>query len=155
MSIDKEIKINLEDMFPVIMEQISSGGDFVFGPKGISMLPLIKQGEDSVVISPVKEPLKKYDVPLYRRANGQFVLHRIVAVRKDGYVLCGDNQYEREYGITDSNIIGIMTKIKKKDGIISVEDREYKKYSIRRVRHQYIKSKYIKLKRIIKKLIRW
>ena len=98
MSIDKEIKINLEDMFPVIMEQISSGGDFVFGPKGISMLPLIKQGEDSVVISPVKEPLKKYDVPLYRRANGQFVLHRIVAVRKDGYVLCGDNQYEREYG---------------------------------------------------------
>ena len=155
MSAEKEIKINLEDMFPIIAEKIAAGGSFSFGPKGISMLPLIKQGEDSVVISPVTGRLKKYDVPLYRRENGQFVLHRVVGVRRHSYVMCGDNQYDREYGITDKNIIGIMTKIKKPDRVISVTDSEYKKYSVKRVRYQYFRGKYIKLKKIIKKLIRW
>ena len=66
------------------------------------MMPLIKQDRDLLIIEPVHGRLKKYDVPLYKRDNGQYVLHRILKVREQGYVICGDNRWAKEYGITGS-----------------------------------------------------
>lgn len=150
---DKEIHIKLESMFPVMEEQLRAGGSFCFGPKGVSMLPLIHQGIDTVVISPISGKLKKYDIPLYRRENGQFVLHRVVAVKKDGYVMCGDNQYVREHGIRDEQLIGVLTEIRTPDKTIRVTDSDYKKYCRNRVRRQYIRGKLSALKRKIKNFL--
>ena len=75
------------------------------------MLPLIRQGRDLLVIIPPTGRLKKYDVPLYKRDRGQYVLHRILSIRDKDYVICGDNRWSREYGITDSHIIGVLTAI--------------------------------------------
>lgn len=150
---DKEIHIKLEAMFPVMEEQLRAGGSFCFGPKGVSMLPLIHQGRDTVVIAPISGKLKKYDIPLYRRENGQFVLHRVVAVKKDGYVMCGDNQYVREHGIRDEQLIGVLTEIRKPDKTIKVTDSDYKKYCRKRVRRQYIRGKLSALKRKIRNFL--
>ena len=38
------------------------------------MLPLLVQGRDTVVLTAATEPLEKYDIPLYRRKDGSFVL---------------------------------------------------------------------------------
>ena len=66
------------------------------------MLPLIRQGKDLLLIARKPEGrLSKYDVPLYRRDSGQYVLHRILKVRENDYVICGDNRWHRETGITD------------------------------------------------------
>lgn len=124
-----EKNVKLEDVFPIIAEKLSSGGEVTFGPKGTSMLPLIVQGKDRVTLTAAHGRLKKYDLPLYRRENGQFVLHRVVAVNKDGtYTMCGDNQYIREYGITDSRIIGVVKIINHGGEEISVSDIRYKCY---------------------------
>ena len=40
------------------------------------MLPMLREGKDSVVLSKISEPLRKYDVVLYQRRNGQYVLIR-------------------------------------------------------------------------------
>lgn len=94
-----------EMLEPIIREKLSMGGRVIIKPKGTSMLPLIRQGIDEVELSPLPSGrLKKYDIPFYKRKNGQFVLHRIVRVKKDSYVLCGDNQNELEFGITDDMI---------------------------------------------------
>lgn len=150
---DKEIHIKLESMFPVMEEQLRAGGSFCFGPKGVSMLPLIHQGRDTVVIAPISGKLKKYDIPLYRRENGQFVLHRVVAVKKHGYVMCGDNQYVREYGVRDEQLIGVLTEIRTPDKTIKVTDSDYKKYCRKRVRRQYIRGKLSALKRKIRNFL--
>lgn len=74
------------------------------------MLPLQRQHRDLMMIE--RKPchrLKKYDVPVFKRGNGQYVLHRTLRVDTDGCVLCGDNQYRREYGIRDEQIVGVMT----------------------------------------------
>lgn len=147
--------VGLEQIFPVIKEKLASGGSVSFSPKGTSMLPLIKQGEDSVTISPVSGKLKKYDVPLYLRKNGQFVLHRIIDVRKDGYVMCGDNQCNFEYGIDDTCIIGIMTQIIKPDKIICVTDKQYLSYCKKRVLKIFIKRIYRKFKRMVKRILKY
>ena len=49
-------------------------------------------------------------MPLYQRDNGQYVLHRVIGFGKDGsYILCGDNQFAKERGITDKHVIAVMT----------------------------------------------
>ena len=92
-------------------EILARDGQLVYTNVGDSMLPLIRQGRDLLVIKPKTGRLKKYDIPLYRRDSGQYVLHRILKVRPDDYVICGDNRWSREYGITDRHVVGVLTAI--------------------------------------------
>ena len=109
-------------------EIIQRDGKLIYTNKGDSMMPLIKEGRDLLVISAVNGRLKKYDVPLYKRDSGQYVLHRIIKVRKSDYVICGDNRYHKEYGITDRHIIGVLTAVIRNGKEISVTNRRYRLY---------------------------
>ena len=50
-------------------------------------------------------------MPLYRRDSGKYVLHRVLEVRPEDYVLCGDNRWNKEYGITDRHVLGVLTAV--------------------------------------------
>ena len=92
-------------------EEISKTGKLIYTSVGNSMMPIIRENCDILIIEKVSGRLKKYDIPLYKRASGQYVLHRILKIRKDSYVTCGDNRWKKEYDITDDNIIGVLTGI--------------------------------------------
>lgn len=109
-------------------EVLAKNGKLIYTNVGDSMMPLIRQDKDLLVIEPVHGRLKKYDVPLYRRDSGQYVLHRILKVRREDYVICGDNRWKKEYGITDRHIIGILTGIVRDGKTISVTDKKYLLY---------------------------
>lgn len=109
-------------------EQLAKNGKLIYTNKGDSMMPLIKQDRDLLIIKPVHGRLKKYDVPLYKRDSGQYVLHRILKVRKNDYVICGDNRWVKEYGIRDRHIIGVLTAVVRNGKEISVNDWKYKFY---------------------------
>ena len=103
-------EIQLEDVIQIIKEKLNSGGTVTFTPHGTSMYPMLRNGEDVVVLKKPEGRLKYLDVALYRRSNGDFVLHRVVGFDKDSkYIFCGDNQFHKERGITDENIIGVVT----------------------------------------------
>lgn len=86
-------------------------GVLVYTNVGSSMKPLIRPEGDLIVIKRREEPLKKYDVPLYKRPSGQYVLHRIIKIKKDGYVIRGDNCTYTENSIKDSQIIGVLQSV--------------------------------------------
>ncbi len=109
-------------------EQLAKNGKLIYTNRGDSMMPLIKQDRDLLIIKPVHGRLKKYDVPLYKRDSGQYVLHRILQVRKHDYVICGDNRWVKEYGIRDRHIIGVLTAVVRNGKEISVNDWKYKAY---------------------------
>ncbi len=94
---------------------------------GISMNPMLRNRRDTILIAPVAGRLKKYDVPLYRRGD-DYVLHRIVQVLPDSYVICGDNCMEREYGITDEQIIGVLTGFYRDDKAVDMNGMAYRLY---------------------------
>ena len=96
---------SMEEMYPLLREVIDSGGEFRLYPRGTSMLPLIRQGKDSVaLVRP--EALSRRDICLYRRGNGQFVLHRLMRLEKDGTLsFCGDNQLAWERGVAKEAVI--------------------------------------------------
>ena len=90
---------------------IERDGRLIYTNVGDSMRPLIRQDRDILIIEKPNGRLKKYDVPLYKRNSGQYVLHRVLKVRPNDYVICGDNRYSKEYGITDRHIIGVLTAV--------------------------------------------
>ena len=101
----------MREIYPVLQEVIDSGGEFRLSPRGTSMLPLLREGRDSVVLV-AKGDLKKRQICLYRRTDGSFVLHRILVFDKVGEpVFCGDNQTKREYGIKREDVIAVVAAI--------------------------------------------
>lgn len=89
--------VSIEDIVPLIKEQLNHNGTVRFTPKGNSMLPTLRNNKDSVTLKSPLFPLKKYDIAFYVRDNGQYVLHRIVDIPKDGtYTMRGDNQFVNE-----------------------------------------------------------
>lgn len=115
---------SFRELLPLIREQIALGGSVRIAPRGTSMLPMLRQGVDTVVLSPVPDRLRKYDIPFYRRDDGQFVLHRIVAVG-DTYTCIGDNQYELESGVGQDQMIAVVTSFTRGGREISVTNPGY------------------------------
>lgn len=109
---------------PHILAELESGRSVRLWPKGISMMPMLRQGMDSVILSPLPPKLKKYDIPLYRRKNGQYVLHRIVGVGET-YTCMGDNQYQREPGVEHSRMIAVVTAFYRGDRLWQLNTLRY------------------------------
>lgn len=108
---------------------INDKGFIVTTIVGVSMYPLLRQRKDSVHIVKIEKPLKKNDVILYQRNDGKYVLHRLISIKKGKYVFCGDNQWQKEYGITDSHIIGLMIGYYRKEKYCSVNTFKFKVYT--------------------------
>lgn len=120
-------QVRLDDLMPLFMEQFATGHCVRFMPNGISMLPMLRQGIDSVVLSPLPEQLKKYDLPLYRRDDGKYVLHRIIKTGQT-YTCIGDNTFEKETGLRQDQMLGLVTAFYRGDREISVKHPGYLLY---------------------------
>ena len=118
---------NLDVLMPVFRQKLAQGGRVRFGPKGVSMLPMIRQGIDTVELGPLPEKLKKFDLPLYQRRDGQYVLHRIVKV-EDTYTCIGDNQFQLEKGLTHDQMIGVVTALYRGEKRWEADCWQYKLY---------------------------
>ena len=122
-------KINLADMYPLMQEVLGNGGSFSLTITGTSMYPFILGGRDQVTLSPVPDRLKKKDLPLYRRRDGSFVLHRIVKVEKDGsYTCCGDHHWDLEKGLQHDQMIALATAYVRKGKKLTNRNLWYRMY---------------------------
>ena len=129
-------------------EQLALHGKIVYTNVGDSMMPLIKQGRDALIIERPTEAPRKYDVPLYKRPSGQYVLHRIIGKGRDGYRICGDNRISVERGVTEDQIIGILTGIIRDGKEISLSTAGYKLYSFYHADLFFIKVILFKLRAV-------
>ena len=100
-----EAAVRLEELYPIILDTLSQNGRVEFVSRGISMLPMLGDGKNKVVLTSLKEEPSKGDVIFYRRDNGAFVLHRIVGKNSRGYICRGDNQIFKEKGVKKQAVI--------------------------------------------------
>ncbi len=117
--------IRFADIEPIIRETLDMGKSFRLEPFGSSMHPTIREGVDAVYIKKPSGRIKKYDIAFYKRDNGAFILHRVIKATKAGYILCGDNQFIPEHGISDRHIIGVVTEIERDGRLILAESPEF------------------------------
>lgn len=106
---------------------LAEKGFLVYTNVGISMMPLLRQRRDIIEIRPLFGRAHKYDVVLYK-FDEKYILHRVLKVQPNGYVICGDHNIRREYGITDDMILGVMTRVIRDGKSIYPTDWKYKLY---------------------------
>lgn len=122
-------KVTMKELLPFIEEALNNDKTFIIPITGTSMRPLLIAGRDTVTLKKCDSKLKKGDLPLYRRQDGTFVLHRVVGFTGNGdYIMCGDNQFLKEKGIAHSQIIGVVTEITRDGKTFSVENKKYQRY---------------------------
>lgn len=136
-----------------IEQIIKEEGKFVCTTSGISMKPLFEDRRDTVIIIPTNGRLKKYDVPLYKRGQ-EYVLHRVVKVLEDSYVICGDNCELLEYNIKDEDILGRLVAFYRKDKYYTVDNKIYKLYAFLHVNTYGIRMLLRRTRRLLAKLVR-
>lgn len=125
----KKVKTSLENLSSIFLALLDENIDITLTITGNSMEPLLTHKRDSVVLTSCdKFKLKRGDIPLYRRSNGQYVLHRITNVNKNSYNLCGDNQYIIEKNLPKENIIAVVKAFERNGKFYSCNDFTYKVY---------------------------
>lgn len=92
--------VNIEDI-------IHTEGAYVGTTVGVSMRPMLRNRRDTIVVRPAQGRLQKYDVALYKRGDGSYVLHRVVAFAPGGYRILGDNCLNDEF-VRESQILGVL-----------------------------------------------
>ena len=123
-----EMCFHAEVIMPLIRERLSAGQVVRnLGFQGVSMLPMLRQGKDCVELASLPERLKKYDLPLYQRKNGQFVLHRVVEAGET-YTCLGDNQFDLEPGLDHKQMIAVVTSFTRGNREIPVTAWHYRLY---------------------------
>ena len=99
----------MAEISPLVLETLGNGGEVIFTVTGNSMAPLWHHRKNKVTIAKAKEEiLKKYDIPLFLRDDGKYILHRIVSLKDNGYVVMGDHQCVKEYPVFHSQVIGVV-----------------------------------------------
>ena len=138
--------VSIDDIVPLIKEQLDKDGCVKFTPKGNSMLPTLRNNKDCVTLGRPELPLKKYQIAFYVRDNNQYVLHRVVKVEKSNtYVMRGDNQFRNEKGVRENQIIGVVKSFTRNGKEYYGNERTYKFYCI-------LWYKTVKLRKILRRI---
>ncbi|MBO5111536.1 MAG: S24/S26 family peptidase [Clostridia bacterium] len=143
----------LDALIPLIRERLASGQSVCISPRGISMRPMLRQGRDTVTLSAPPPRLKRYDLPLYQREDGHYVLHRVIRVG-DTYTCIGDNLFTREPGISHSQVIAVVTAFTRDGKEHSVKELSYRLYC--RLWHWILPERYLwrKLKGLVHHMVK-
>lgn len=93
-------------------------GELKYHNTGISMSPLLRQNRDILIIKKPEGRLHLWDVPLFKRKNAPrnltYVMHRVLWAGRHSYVMCGDNQWRPEFGVQDSQILGVLDAVERR-----------------------------------------
>lgn len=122
-------EVGLDQLGTVIEDGLKNGQQVQMTVVGHSMFPLFRNKLDSVVLSPISGRIKKGDVILYKRQNGQYVLHRIIRHKKGVYSANGDNQYWIESPLYEDQFLGKMVGFYRKNQYYTTQTLWYQWYS--------------------------
>jgi len=112
--------IKSKELFPQIKELLDSGHKVRITVTGSSMMPFLRENIDSVELSATDfESLRFGQIPLIRRTDGHYVLHRVIRKKKDCFYIAGDAHLWIEGPIYPEQLVAVVTKIWRGDRQIS------------------------------------
>ncbi len=128
MFIDENARYSINELMPLIKEYINAGTDVRLHVSGISMTPILHDKRDTVVLSKPQK-LKKYDIVLHQRENGQYIMHRIIKKRGDILTIAGDFEIEKEHPVYTDAVIAKVTSFVRNGKTYTPEDFIIRLYS--------------------------
>lgn len=107
--------------------ELRENGVYVSVTRGSSMRPLFKTNRDVVILKKCDTEPKKYDVVLYKDSTGKYILHRIVKVLPDEFIIRGDNTFVPER-VAKGGVMAVLTDFNRKRKKQKVSDAGYRLY---------------------------
>ena len=107
-------------LIPELARLLSEGKEVRFTPSGVSMRPFIEGDKDSVILEPVIDAPRRGDMILAQVetlcGRQTYVLHRLVRIEGDTFVLQGDGNLGGEEYCKRGDIIGRVKRIESPKG---------------------------------------
>jgi hypothetical protein len=135
----------MDALAEVVRLQLSNGGKATLTVTGSSMMPMLRNRRDTVVLVPSGNE-KKGDVVLFQRTSGSYVLHRIIKTTEAGYICCGDNQAEQE-PIEKEQLVAVMEGFTRKGKYYDRNAAGYRLYQTVWVELFFLRRYYIWIRR--------
>lgn len=114
------VRVENEILIPEMARLLASGKEVRFSPSGVSMRPFIEGDRDSVILKQLERAPLRGDIVLAEAENlcgsRTYVLHRLVRIEGDTYVLQGDGNLAGEERCSSGDIIGTVIRIEKPNG---------------------------------------
>lgn len=107
--------INTREYVGLLKQLVEEGETVSMRIVGSSMSPFLIHDRDLITFKAPERELKKGDMVFFQRESGQYVMHRIYAVKPDGYYMVGDAQAEIEGPIRREQIFAVIIKVRRKD----------------------------------------
>lgn len=110
--------MNTMEYLNVLKQLAVEGKEMGMLVTGNSMAPFLIHGRDTIYFTAVKNKLKVGDMVFFQRKTGQYVMHRICKIQKNGIYVVGDNQTEVEGPLEQEQIFAVVTKVKRNGEIV-------------------------------------
>lgn len=124
----ERVEIPMRELAELLCAQMDAGAEAALTVTGYSMLPMLHDRRDRVWLTRLDRVPKRGDVLLYRRENGQYVLHRVIRPEGSEQCLCcGDNDSRAEL-VKHADILGVVSRFSRKEAVYSVRKRSYRLY---------------------------
>ncbi|MGN0198207.1 MAG: S24/S26 family peptidase [Candidatus Cryptobacteroides sp.] len=108
---DKMTLANSE-FFATVEDGIARGKNVTIIPKGNSMMPFIRSGKDSVILSPAGDEIAVGDIVLFK-LGGRHILHRIIHVEGDRLTSMGDGNIRGREHFHRRDVVAVVTGIRR------------------------------------------
>lgn len=107
-------KVDTREYVSVLRDLTREGKEVSMVISGNSMSPFLIHARDSICFkAPWREP-RRGDMVFFERSAGQFVMHRILRKKAEGYYIIGDAQTDIEGPVRPDQIFAIITKVCRK-----------------------------------------
>lgn len=114
--------------FTTIEQELQRNGVCYLPTVGISMAPLFYTHKKVVILERPDVRAKKFDIILFHRPDGRYVLHRVVKVMPDGYYTRGDNYLRNDAFVPEEQFIAILTGYYKDKKMVTTKNFWYRMY---------------------------
>lgn len=140
-------------------DELRRSGRLVYTNVGVSMMPLLREGRDVMVIERLDDEPRRYDAVLFRRdgvrGRGEYVMHRILRkLPDDKYWIVGDNCTDGET-VSRENILGRLTHVNRGGRIIKTTDLSYRMYVAFWCAPYHLRFAVLKLRIFCSRAIAW
>ncbi len=114
---------------PRIESALARGETVTLQISGDSMRPTLKPRRDAAVLEPLQTwPPRRGEILFFRRANGEYVLHRVLRLTPEGPIMNGDAQGWTEGPVPRAQVLARASGLLRNGRLLDTRQGAYRAY---------------------------
>ena len=146
-----KVAVDTREYVAALKEMTEQGLEVSMTVSGTSMEPFLIHERDRIYFRRPEGLIKKGDMVFFQRKTGEYVMHRVLKVKKQQYYLAGDHQTFLEGPIEEQQIFAKVVSVERAGVWLTENDKLWKFYAGWWRRLFWVRKVVNKLKWVIEK----